>query len=108
MNTSRIFPRRQLIAVILVATISTGLTVRGQATTIAELHDQLRFGLQARLPEEFAFIDRIILLVEQDQVPQVLVQSTFQWARKKRPYPFQFFKRGIILRAARQGIVIAP
>lgn len=78
------------------------------ATTIAELRDQLKFGLRARLPEEFLFLERIVAMVEQGTLPLLLVQSTFQWARKKRPYPFQFFKRGIILRAAKQGITIEP
>ena len=88
--------------------LAAGIGKDGFTTTIAELRDQLRFDLQARLPEEFAFLDRVVLMVNQGQLSQTLVQSTFQWARKKRPYPFQFFKRGLILRAAQQGLVIDP
>jgi hypothetical protein len=105
---TQMLPRRTLIIGLLSVVVVAVPATSASATTIAELKEQLRFGLQARLPEEFAFIDRILLLVEQGQVPMPLVQSTFQWARKKRPYPFQFFKRGLILRGAQQGIVIAP
>lgn len=99
---------RQGLACLMGLGLAAGMVKQGFATTIAELKDQLRFDLQARLPEEFAFLDRVVLMVNQGQLSQTLVQSTFQWARKKRPYPFQFFKRGLILRAAQQGLVIDP
>jgi hypothetical protein len=32
------------------------------------------------------------------------VQSTFLWARPKKPYPFPYFENGLRLRAAKRGI----
>lgn len=73
---------------------------------IASLQDQLEKGLKARLPREFAFIDRVVSMVEANQLPYDLVQSTFLWARVKRPYPFPYFEAGLRTRAARLGIKI--
>lgn len=73
---------------------------------IADLQDQLEKGLKARLPREFDFIERVVGMVEAEQLPYDLVQSTFMWARVKRPYPFPYFETGLRVRAARQGIKI--
>jgi len=73
---------------------------------VANLKVQLQAGLKARLPGEFAFIDRVIAMVDQKQLPFDLVQSTFMWARVKKPYPFPYFENGLRTRAARQGIEI--
>ena len=73
---------------------------------VASLRDQLEKGLKARLPREFAFIDRVVGMVDAKQLPYDLVQSTFLWARVKRPYPFPYFEMGLRTRAARQGIKI--
>jgi hypothetical protein len=72
----------------------------------ANLEETLEAGLQARRPEEFAFLRRVVTMVEQRQLPEELVRSTFAWARRKRPYPFPFFERGLKLRAARIGITV--
>jgi hypothetical protein len=71
-----------------------------------DLQEMLETGLQARRPEEFAFLSRIVRMVEQGQLPEPLVRSTFAWARHKRPYPLPFFERAIKLRAARIGIAV--
>jgi hypothetical protein len=78
------------------------------AVEVADLQQQLENELRARLPSEFAFIARIVRMVEMDQLPLSLVRSTFHWARGKRPYPYQYFHRGIIVRARRIGIEIPP
>jgi hypothetical protein len=73
---------------------------------IAGLRDQLEKGLKARLPREFAFIDRVVGMVDAEQLPYALVQNAFLWARGKRPYPFPYFEMGLRKLAARQGIKI--
>jgi hypothetical protein len=45
-------------------------------------------------------------MVDQGKLPRDLVYSTFGWARKKRPYPFPYFERGLKKRAARIGIEV--
>ena len=72
-----------------------------------DLKQQLEKGLFARRPEEFAFISRVIVMVNNNQISRELVESTFLWARKKRPYPFVYFQRGLKVRAARVGVRVS-
>jgi hypothetical protein len=72
----------------------------------ADLKQQLEAGLYARRPAEFAFIARVVQLVDQGQLPESLVKSTFAWARRKRPYPLVYFERALRLRARKIGIVV--
>lgn len=70
------------------------------------LKDTLEKGLKARLPTEFAFINRVVTLVDQGRLPRKLVLGTFDYARKKGhpKYPFPRFQRAMILRAAKIGV----
>jgi hypothetical protein len=71
---------------------------------VAGLRDQLAAGLRARLPSEFTFIAIVVDKVESNELPLDLVISTFQWARRKQPYPFPYFEHALRLRAASRGI----
>ena len=74
---------------------------------VASLKDQLRSGLNARRDVEFKFIDDVVVLVRTQKLPVKLVMETFQYARNKRTkYPFQYFQRALVLRAARLGVTI--
>lgn len=73
---------------------------------VASLKDQLQDGLQARLPREFAFVDHVVKLVNEGKLPRSLVDSTFLWARPKKPYPFPYFERALRIRAARIGVAL--
>jgi hypothetical protein len=48
----------------------------------------------------------VLLMVDRGILPADLVDSTFQWARRKRRHRFQYFKYGLIYRADRLGIKI--
>ncbi len=72
----------------------------------ADLKQQLEAGLYARRPEEFAYIARVIRMVNRQQLPERLVKSTFAWARRKRPYPLVYFERALRVRARRIGIIV--
>ena len=74
------------------------------AVKAADLKDQLEKGLKARRPSEFAFIARVVRLVERERLPRSLVEGTFLWARPKRPRPYQYFERAMRIRARRLGI----
>ncbi len=76
------------------------------AAKVADLKKQLEAGLRARRPAEFAFIAKVVELVESDVLPRKLVNNTFLWARKKKPYPFPYFKRALRILAAKLGISI--
>lgn len=72
------------------------------------LKEQLEFGLKSRRPEEFAWIDRVVTMVESGELPVKLVTVSFNWARKRGKYPYQYFVRALRALAARQGIAIPP
>jgi hypothetical protein len=73
---------------------------------VANLQDQLENGLRARLPQEFAFLRRVVTMVERNQLPLPLVVSTFHWARRQPTHPFPHFVRALRIRAGRLGIEI--
>jgi hypothetical protein len=75
----------------------------GSAITVT-LREQLEFGLLARTPDERAFVSKVVALVNDGTLPQSLVQSTFLWARYKKPYPMPFFQQALKLRAQAVGI----
>ena len=76
------------------------------------LRDRLIVGLQARLKSEVQFIDFVVMLVHQGDVPQRLVDETFFWARQRaaRPLhgrprrPIRYFQPGMTARLRRLGI----
>jgi len=39
-------------------------------------------------------------------LPERTVLSTFQWARKKRKHPFQYFERALQIQAKKLGLTI--
>ena len=76
------------------------------------LRDQLRVGLKAMTKADFAFIDLVVLRVEQGKLPRKLVDSTFLWARKRvrdhapgsyRQRPMVYFQPALVLRATEAG-----
>ncbi|GEM_PF-604834 len=71
-----------------------------------ELSDLLHSGLRTRLPEEKEFVDHVVERVAENKLPLDLVLGTFLWARRRQPYPFPYFERGLRVRAARQGFPI--
>jgi len=75
-------------------------TTRGVEDTLRE---QLKLGLKARREIEFKYIESVAKSVENKTLPLELVRSTFLWARKKKPYPFQYFQRGLRIRASKAG-----
>ncbi len=68
------------------------------------LKDRLEKGLKARRPSEFAFVSRVVTLVERNKLPLRLVDGTFLWARQKPQHEFQYFRRAMVVRAARIGV----
>jgi hypothetical protein len=99
---------RTPLAVAAFVGILLSLCVR-TADTAAPLLDAetMKAALDTATPEENGFIDRVVELVEKGDLPASLVDSTFQWARKKPRHKFQYFKRALILRARRIGIELS-
>jgi hypothetical protein len=78
------------------------------------LYDQLRVGLKAVTKEDLAFINLVVLRVNEGKLPRELVDSTFLWARnryKSRPNnhrlrPMVYFKPGLTARAKKVGVLL--
>lgn len=68
------------------------------------LKEQLETALRARRPVEFRFIDKIVAQVDSGDLPRDVVQSSFNWARKKPSKRIQYFEQALRLRAKRKGI----
>ncbi len=76
------------------------------------LKDQLRVGLKAETKADFAFIDLVVLKVNQGKLPRKLVDSTFLWARnryKTHPTsnqlrPMVYFQPALVIRAKAIGV----
>lgn len=73
---------------------------------VGDLKQQLETGLRPRTPAEFAFIQRVVALTKANKLPVKLVKVTFNWARRKRPYPFPYFQRALVIEAAKRNIVV--
>ena len=64
----------------------------------------MRMALRTTPIETQGFIDRVLDLVDQGVLPIDMVHSTFDWARKKPDHKFQYFRFGMIVRAASIGV----
>lgn len=92
------------IAVVLFA-ISFFVALPSKAGTPLDV-DMMKAALRTATAEEDGFLERVSKLVVQDVLPRDLVESTFLWARKKPNHKFQYFKRGLTVRAAKIGVAI--
>ncbi len=94
-----------------VAAILGSLAIGGVARSqeeprgVATLTEQLRFGLKARRPVEFEFIDLVVDRVEEKVLPRDMALSAMTYAQMKnkdRPYPY--FEFSLRKRAAAIGV----
>ena len=89
-----------------VVAIAHAQVVSSGGATVPTLKQQLSTGLLARTPSEQAFVEKVVARVDSGDLPLGLVQSTFLWARRHRPYPMQYFERALRVRAGELGISI--
>jgi hypothetical protein len=97
------------MALVLIFAVATVSLVKAQVVTsggviVVTLKQQLETGLLARTPDEQAFVAKVVALVDSGDLPVSLVQSTFLWARRKKPFPMPYFERALRLRANAVGI----
>lgn len=75
------------------------------AAEVPRLRETLERGLYARLPEQFAFIARVVAAVEQDRITLKLVYSTFQWSRQyDKGRRYYYFEAAMRKRASDLGV----
>lgn len=78
----------------------------------ATLRERLVYGLLAKIPSELAFIELVVLKVDEGKLPVELVNQTFFWARERATpsqngsprRPIIFFKPAMTARAKRIGV----
>jgi hypothetical protein len=96
--------RRRFLA--LTGAFALGYPRVGSAVTVPDLLDRLEKDLRPRLPRQFAFLRRVIVLVENDQIPLSLVERIYLWARKKPRNQFQYFEAALRTEAGKRGVAI--
>ena len=98
--------RRQFLFGLLLVPLALGSSQAfGADRTILDA-DTMKKVLRPPTDADGKWIDKVVKLVDKGKLPVDLVDSTFQWSRKKGKNRFQYFKRGLILRAAERGIVL--
>ena len=92
----------------LAAFLFTVFAPSGQAEAASQRLDAatLKHTLQVGRPEDKAFIDRVVAMMNAGKLPSGIVEKCFLWARKKRRHKFQYFKRALIRLAASKGIKV--
>lgn len=98
---------RTIIIVLLALLAFCWISAVLQADTTRLDAATMKAALRTTAVEEEGFIDYVLTKVNKGLLPADLVDSTFQWARKK-PYKhrFQYFKQALIVRANNIGIKI--
>jgi hypothetical protein len=66
----------------------------------------LIYTLRVGRPEDEAFIGRVVAMMNAGDLPRSILQKCYLWAKKKRKHKFHYFKRALILLAAKKGIVV--
>jgi hypothetical protein len=98
------------------AFVTCALSAAPQNATAAEpvtpgsgaisLEQMLIKGLKCRRPIEFQYVRTVVNMVDDGQLPESLVRSTFFWAWQKYRRPLQYFQEALTIRAARLGILV--
>ncbi len=91
------------------ATVSAAQNSTSASTSsgTVDLKTMLENGLRARRKADLAFIGAVVVRVEEGQLPERLVKSTFEWARRKNPrFPFPFFHRALVIQSKKLGVAI--
>ncbi len=94
---------------LLAAILSLPRVAHGQRMSLTA--EEMKHALHTARPEEDGFIDDVVDRVNNarrpasQRLPAAMVESTFQWARSKNTrHRFQYFRRALIIRAARIGV----
>lgn len=93
--------RFPLLLLTVVLALTWGFHVRAGTTLDAPT---MKAALRTETIEEEGFIEKVVKKAHDGALPPALVDTAFQWARKKPKHRFQYFKKGLITLAAEQGI----
>ncbi len=96
--------RRCLLRISVVTLVIAGALWATPVQAASLTAGQMRAALRTASPEDDGFIDRVLGMVDDGDLPESLVISSFQWARKKSSNRFQYFRRALTVQASRRGI----
>jgi len=72
-----------------------------------ELRIQLQNGLRVFLPEQQEFLDRVLLAVDNGQLPRAMVNMVYVWSQRRNPkVPFPYFEFAMRALAERRGVTL--
>ena len=72
-----------------------------------ELRIQLQNGLRVFLPEQQEFLDRVLLAVDNGQLPRAMVNMVYVWSqRRNAKVPFPYFEFAMRALAERRGVTL--
>ncbi len=96
-------PRRSWVVFGLLFGLTLAIGLPAEADTILDAA-RMKAGLRTTTIEDGGFVERVVTMANNGQLPVALVDSTFLWARNKNRHRFQYFRRALTLRAAKIGI----
>ena len=64
----------------------------------------MKAALRCETPGEKGFVERVVRLMNKGKLPRSVVETTFDWARRKNKHRFQYFQEALTLQAKRLGL----
>ncbi len=88
-----------LVFAVLFFTFSSALAV-----TVNLDAPTMKAALRTVTPEEGCFVEKVVRLMDKGKLPRPLVETTFDWARRKNEHRFQYFKQALTVQAKKLGL----
>jgi hypothetical protein len=66
--------------------------------------ETMKMALKTVSAQEQGFVEKVVWMSKEGKLPPIVVDEMFEWARKKPNYQFEYFKRGLTIRAAALGV----
>jgi hypothetical protein len=77
----------------------------GSNRGVPSLSDQLSKGLRASTSQQQLFVQKVVLKVDNGQLPRGMVNLVYKWALERNArYPFPYFEYALTVLAKRRGI----
>ena len=57
----------------------------------------MKAALQTISVEDKGFVEKVVWMSKEGELPPIVVDEMFEWARKKPRYQFEYFKRGLTM-----------
>ncbi len=72
------------------------------------LEDQLMNGLRVTTPQQRAFVNLVVLRVNQGRLPRAMVNLVYQWALNRNPdVPFPYFQFALRILSRKRNISLS-